>query len=328
MPRQLPQELVDYIIDQVSLANDIVTLKHATLTCKSWLPRSSQHLFQTPNVTTTNLSDLEALAATLKESDRLARYISCVTFGLHEEAAVSIQLSLSLMGDVLSRLPHLSEVVVSGMHDSADKELALCPRSALLHPITEKPLPRLTLFFAYAPLTNAVLSLFPSVHTLQVTEWPNGQYPASATTEHRVTELIIRQPQNTASLADLAKLINPPTLARLVVDFRDDLPWSAPPVALEELIRALGAQLTALEIHHCDTGMTDTTCSPYAHARRPRTPLTLMPALQVSPPSRRALTCRPRRSRRRCCCLRTRTTSSSGRRSCSCSRTSHPRSRA
>ncbi|EKM53886.1 uncharacterized protein PHACADRAFT_98186, partial [Phanerochaete carnosa HHB-10118-sp] len=41
--QQLPQELIDQIIDK--LCKNIPTLKSCSLTCRRWLPRSSAHLF-------------------------------------------------------------------------------------------------------------------------------------------------------------------------------------------------------------------------------------------------------------------------------------------
>lgn len=254
MSGRLPQELVDHIIDDVALSNDVVKLQYVSLICKAWLPRSSQHLFNKTCITISSLARLEELAALLKTSSRLERYVRHVAVLLGSEDGVSIHLTISLISSIIARLPHLEEVSVACMRVFDDKALFISPASVPLHPVAANALPHLTLVCADASLTHALLSLFPSVHTLDVISWSDVQLAPAQPAAHNVTELAILRPLDTATLADLAALIHPPCLSRLVIDYRAGAPRNASPAALDPLFRALGAHLTAFEFHHSYAG--------------------------------------------------------------------------
>jgi hypothetical protein len=105
----LPQELVDQILDDIG-AGDKRAAASCALTCNSWTPRSSKHLFHSVNVFTTHLQEFLAQA---KGSSRLASHVAnfSISQPLHGHDGFDLT---PFVHDILRTLPNLRNLSVFG----------------------------------------------------------------------------------------------------------------------------------------------------------------------------------------------------------------------
>ena len=98
MPRTIPQELSDLIVD--FLHNDIAALCNVGLVCKSWLPASRVHLFS--DITLSAMFNVHhALEVICAEGSTIPPYISHLEMENDESQSVD---------ETLLRLPLLSNL--------------------------------------------------------------------------------------------------------------------------------------------------------------------------------------------------------------------------
>lgn len=119
----LPQELVDRIIDLG--ADDKRAAESFALTCNSWTPRSSKHLFNSISTFTTQLEDFLTQAA---GSDRLAAHV--VEFSISQPLHGHEGFDLTpFVHDILRTLPNLRKLSIFGDRISIRAGLAPVPSS-------------------------------------------------------------------------------------------------------------------------------------------------------------------------------------------------------
>ncbi|CAL1708808.1 unnamed protein product [Somion occarium] len=70
----LPQELIEYILDDLS--DDLPSVKTSSLVCRAWRPRSQYHIHNT--ITLCRKSDVSALSDRFASSPMIAGYVRCV----------------------------------------------------------------------------------------------------------------------------------------------------------------------------------------------------------------------------------------------------------
>ena len=98
MPRTIPQELSDLIVD--FLHNDIAALCNAGLVCKSWLPASRVHLFSDITLSA-RVNDNHALEVICAEGSTIPPYITNLKIQDDESRSVyKTLLSLPLLSNL------------------------------------------------------------------------------------------------------------------------------------------------------------------------------------------------------------------------------------
>lgn len=196
----LPQEIIDVIIDQVAglrKKGTRRTLLSCSLTCKSWLPRSTSHLFNATRVSLHQPDHLELFHSMVKDSTRLANHVRFMDIELEIATLGSIQETMDLIVDMLCSLLVLEALRIDGYHD-VDEDILRCEHPFCLRRANAAPprrLQKLILDTGTALLMHTVLSLFLSVDMLYLEGWQSRYLYTSDDAFHRfrydVTDLIL-----------------------------------------------------------------------------------------------------------------------------------------
>ena len=153
----LPQELVDHIIDDVG-AQDKRAVANLTLTCNSWTPRSSKHLFHVVNIFTSHLAEFLAHAAT---SSRLTSHASELSISqpLHGDDAFDLTPFIPV---IFHTLPNLRKLSIFGDRISIKSGSLPVPSAH------RRSLALLRLSGTYVEAFPDFLRLFSQIGTLQL----------------------------------------------------------------------------------------------------------------------------------------------------------------
>ena len=138
---RLPQELVDQIID--ALQDDKRTLATCSLTCQSWVPRSSRYLLRHVRL---QAGDIQPFGVSLRTSTRLSRYTS----ELHAPCKPGL-------ADLVQSIPRLECLSV---------ETARGPDHVDLEPAAGRNLRQLRLRCLSEYMTGPLLDAFDTIKTL------------------------------------------------------------------------------------------------------------------------------------------------------------------
>lgn len=171
----LPQELIDQIIDEVG-PNDKRTMASCILTGSSWTPRSSKHFLATVHLFTPQLQEFLTQA---KSSCRLRHNI--VEFSVSQPLHGHDGFDLTpFVHDILATLPNLQTLSISGERISVRSGLDTGSRCAPRRDLSVLRLSRL-----HVEALPELLELFDHIDTLHIDE---AYIPAStisgASTHH------------------------------------------------------------------------------------------------------------------------------------------------
>lgn len=256
----LPQELHDYIMEQLALDRDRATLSACTRVCKAWLPYSTRLLFRDRVIVTHNLAQLEALSAALgvrHARARLSRHITAVRMHLAHPPKYNVWMTLVLVyiHDVLSRLPRIEELSVYGNQEVDDTLLQQMPPGSWRDfvPPLARPFKRLFVSRLGIPMTDALLGMFSVVETLEVRRWSPQWHTDVITSRHTVKRLVVSYTFH-ETITNVVRVIHLPALSTLTIDVPalsvftiDDLP--ALPRIVNALLRYVGRHISHFEFN-------------------------------------------------------------------------------
>ena len=154
---KLPQELVDQIIDNLG-AEDKRAAASCALTCPSWTPRSSKHLFSSVSLFTTHLQEFLAQA---QGSSRLAAHV--IEFAVSQPLHGNDGFDLTpFVPDILQTLPNLRSLSIFGERISIRRGLGTDPNGR------RRSLALLRLSHTHVECLPELLQLLSAVSTLHL----------------------------------------------------------------------------------------------------------------------------------------------------------------
>lgn len=245
---RVPQELVDMVIDVVAKNADKHTLLCCSLTAKAWVPRSSQHLFR-GDIHMTGVAELKGFATTLKSSDRLKRYVRCISIDLSESTMAEEGIMPSI-ANIVSLLPLLDEVTIIGGTRNVPLYTATTPSTSVVN----CPLNTLSLFDTPPSLMDAVLGLFTAVDVLELENWTGraDAPPRCPAPTHNVRELVVLCTlwHEGLTFFPFAELLRTHGISSLVVDFSSLVGYHEAPVTMttvDDIVRTAGQRMERFE---------------------------------------------------------------------------------
>lgn len=248
MPYALPLEVIELVIDQLDSNQpaDTAALSSCTLACKALLPHSSRQLFK--RRVSLDTVRLRQFTTALSTSYRLKAYVASLKVDVRRTDGMSSSLSaLRLLREIVGTLTAVTALLVIGDR-AVDKAVLRWIDEA---PIATYPLEHLSVVGAQVPLTDAILGFFPEVRTLTVSEWPNDRYPGANVSAHAVRNLVFEDPlyrANVASVLDIVRVLSPPSLSSLALQFHDIHKEQMTFAAVNGLLRTLGRHISNFEI--------------------------------------------------------------------------------
>ncbi|GJE95351.1 F-box protein [Phanerochaete sordida] len=222
----LPLELIELIIDQLSANRG--DLRSCSLVSRSWLPRSSKHLFRSLCVSRGRRETLHVLCSLVLSSERMATNIYSLSITIDRSTA-------NKAAPLLGHLPALHTLDISA---TLDLERCACP-DATAQP--GRHIEDLNLSSMPIDVVAYFLGLFSSVGTLAVRRcWQEGTVPRA----HRVRCLGVIQLDGPA-LRDMSRLVEPSTLQGIFFHFPPESPCLLPE-DVAHFFRVLGAHIQTL----------------------------------------------------------------------------------
>ncbi|GJE95343.1 hypothetical protein PsYK624_115270 [Phanerochaete sordida] len=230
---ELPFELVDLIIDE--LKHDIVALRSCSLVCKTWLPRSSAHLFSSFRISSlpswTFLIDYHNL---LSSSTRVPAFTRNLEVNVVPERAQAI-------AALIQHLPQLDSLSLVGI--GLFRDSSCFPRPNLS--CTGRTLRSLRGAWLPADLIACFLALFTSVETLDVRFGERAEHDFRQQA-HRITNLVIKAETDFA-LLDIACLVRPDALESLAVDIGGTYHHQVAAERFDKLLQLVGRHIKRFE---------------------------------------------------------------------------------
>ncbi|GJE95096.1 hypothetical protein PsYK624_112760 [Phanerochaete sordida] len=199
----LPQELVDLILD--ALKDESKALKSCSLTCWTWHPRSSKHLFASYNLTSPS-ADSSARITAMQAYERIRTNIVVLTLRTQYVSTLPI----------IHALPHLRDlnVIASGMHTRMlDAFLSVPPPRS---PPT-RTISRIRIRDGSVGLVELVLRSFALVETLIIEDLRVSPVNVHHLARHAIRSLHLRRVSLDA-LKRVSLVIEPTVLEYLLID--------------------------------------------------------------------------------------------------------------
>ena len=196
---QLPAELVNLIIDE--LRYDKRSLSSCSRVCRSWLPRSSVHIFHTFSISCSP-NNASAFLPLIPSSAR-------VLSSIRELVVTLTPANITVMTTILERLPRLKTLWLLSLDEWSDTSLPMVlPAGRTVNFVQFSLFP--------VDVASYFLDLFASVDTLEVrsADSPVRSFEPSM---HRVKHLDIEL-ESDGTLVDIGSLVDPAALESVKLD--------------------------------------------------------------------------------------------------------------
>ncbi|GJE95367.1 hypothetical protein PsYK624_115510 [Phanerochaete sordida] len=227
----LQLELTELIMDEVQ--SDYHNLRSCSLVCKSWVPRSSKHLFRSikvPDPYYYRHAAVLLFCDSVLSSERMATSTEVLEVTIEPSTVAKVAL-------LFQHLPVLQSLTVSATPELERRDYPPAPPSVKRH------IEHLTVRALPMDIVAYFLGIFTSASSLDINYCTGEAGPVPRT--YRVKRLTISDVDGPA-LCAVSRLVEPSALERIPFEF----PWQYPPPSAEDVnhfFHVLSAHIRELE---------------------------------------------------------------------------------